>query len=126
MKLKLISRYIYMLSKRKHFNQNISDVFELLEIGDDIELSGSNSYKSLNYGYDYDLYEVVKPMGKTLEEAKNNTVKSFQNIFKEIKKNPNYYLMDFKCGLDKNGNKIRWSLEEGINGINKDLSLIHI
>lgn len=109
--------------KRKHYKEQIKDIFELISFNDDgYIIEGSNLYKSMDYPYDFDLYEVVKT-NKTIEEAKNDAMRLFKNMFREIKKMDNVYFMDFKCGLSKDGEKLRWTPDEIIDGIHKETKI---
>lgn len=100
-----------MLKKKSldEIDNNISDVIHHFSVQSKVKFLGSNSYKGLLYGTDFDI------VSKITEPAE-----ALANHFKKLFAKPSHiYLMDFKAGL-KDGEKLRWNktqLAKGINGI---------
>jgi hypothetical protein len=100
------------------FNNKISDVFNLLTITGNYKVIGSSSLKSILYNSDYDLDELIKSSkSKNIYEE---IYKTFQQKFKEAEKDPNIFLVDFKCGVDINNEPVRWDKNDMKKGY-KDL-----
>lgn len=99
-------------------NNNLTKSFNFLSIlSHHSILVGSSSYKNILYTNDYDLTENL-PQNEKL----NYVYKSFLKIFSVALKDPNYYIIDFKCGETNNKEPIRWnynSLKKGFQIINK-------
>ena len=108
-----------MIRKEKEdFNNNLLKVFNLLSISGKYNIVGSASLKSIYYNSDIDLNEIDDFKSyKTVYEK-------FKHIFKVCKENKNLFITDFKCGLDKNNEPIRWSYKDIMNGYIENKSFI--
>lgn len=106
--------------KPEYINQNINKVFHFLELqGYHNYLIGSNSIRNILYSNDYDLNTDVNvvdtiPILKFLH-------KEFLHMFEEAYKNPNYYIIDFKCGYIKD-EPLRWSFQDLKKGFKNNIS----
>jgi len=87
------------------YKPEIQNVFNKLTISGKYKVIGSNSLKSIKYGSDYDLEELDTEKGKDpLKKIYHIFVKKYENA----KLNPNIFITDFKCGLDNDGEPLRW------------------
>lgn len=96
------------------FPEQIQDIFHLLSISSNYFLIGSAQYKNFLYSSDYDLNETYK--SKDTKQVLNNLYENFKEKFIEAKKDPNIFITDFKCGIDKKGEPIRWSYDDIMKG----------
>jgi len=101
-----------MLKKQEsqYIDSNIHNVFHFLELkGSHNFLIGSHNVRNILYANDYDLnanigiHDTITVLVKVYDE--------FLQIFEEAYTNPNYYVLDFKCGVHNN-EPIRWSYED--------------
>lgn len=96
--------------KTSYYSNAIQEVFHKMTIQGKYKIIGSGAIQGILYGADVDL-------SGTVEEAKDSNVvredilKKFQDIFKRELKERNYYITDLKCGIDKEGNALRWNKE---------------
>ena len=98
----------YLKSRKKiQFNDNIKKIFNLLTVQGTYFLIGSSDLRSILYASDYDLMEFVK--GKMTVDK---VAQIFYDKFKMALKTPNVYITDFKCGLDSDGEPLRWTKED--------------
>ncbi|RZK25146.1 MAG: hypothetical protein EOO43_06270 [Flavobacterium sp.] len=94
----------------KYIDSNVSKVFHFLELrGHHNFLIGSNSIRNMLYANDYDLNSNIG-VDDTIPVLRD-LHKEFIHIFNVAYRNPNYYILDFKCGV-YNDEPIRWSYEE--------------
>jgi len=103
-----------MLKKKKltEIDNRTADVIHKFAVSSTIKFLGSNSYKGLLYGSDFDI------VSKITEPAE-----ALSNHFKKLFAKPTHiYLMDFKCGL-KDGEKLRWTKAQLAKGINQGILL---
>jgi hypothetical protein len=87
----------------------MENVFKLLSITGKYHIIGSGADKKMKYKSDYDLMEYInvkKPV--TLTDIYYN----FLDKFKYAESHPNIFITDFKCGIDKEGEPLRWSYED--------------
>ena len=91
------------------YSSEVKNVFNKLTISGKYRVIGSNSLKSIKYGSDYDLEELDKESGK-------HPLKKIYDIFKKKyedgKRNENIFITDFKCGLNSNGEPLRWNYNQ--------------
>jgi len=100
-----------MLKKNNEdFNNNLLNVFNLMTISGNYNIVGSASLKKIYYNSDIDLNEVddLKSYKKVYEK--------FKEIFKVCKENNNFFITDFKCGIDEKNEPIRWTYKDIMNG----------
>jgi len=103
------------------FNNKLVNIINFIGIEGKTNIIGSSILKPIRYNTDYDLStEINKPVygnnPKSELNIKHNLYMKFLKIFKESKKDKNIFITDFKCGIDKNGDAIRWKYEDMING----------
>jgi len=103
-----------MLKKKsiKELDNRIGDVIHKFSIQNKLKLIGSNSFKGMLFGSDYDIDSKLTEPAEVLAEH-------FKKLFS---KQVPFYLMDFKAGLYK-GEKLRWNKEQLAKGINKGIKL---
>jgi hypothetical protein len=97
-----------------YIDADIKNTFHILELkGQHNFLIGSNSIRNMLYANDYDLNSNIQISGSKTIVTK--VYEEFLYIFDTAYQNPDYYILDFKCGhID--GEPIRWSyhdLQEG-------------
>ena len=102
-----------LLEKREieDFNENVRKVFNYLTITGKYNVIGSASLKRIKYSADYDLNELMESK-KSKKKILNGILKMFREKFKEAKKDPNRFITDFKCGLDTDGEPLRWDYKD--------------
>jgi hypothetical protein len=103
------------------FNNKLVNIINFIGIEGKTNIIGSSILKPIRYNSDYDLStEITKPVygnnPKSELNIKHNLYMKFLKLFKESKKDKNIFITDFKCGVDKNGDAIRWKYEDMING----------
>jgi hypothetical protein len=97
------------------YNNLLIETFNKLSIAKKYKIIGSSSLKPTLYFNDYDLNEYFKSDTKNIL---NNITSHFKTLFKETYNNPNAWIIDFKCGVDPNydkiedGYKLRWSRQD--------------
>lgn len=91
------------------FNKKIVNIFNLLTISGKYKVIGSAGLKSIKYASDYDLDELYKNTNKKIEDK---IYQLFKDKFDEAEKNPNIFITDFKCGMDTNGEALRWDKKD--------------
>jgi len=93
----------------KDFNKKIVDIFNLLTISGKYSIIGSAGLKSIKYVSDYDLDELYKNTNKNIEDK---IYQWFKDKFETAEKDPNIFITDFKCGMDSNGEPLRWDKKD--------------
>jgi len=103
-----------MLKDRKlnEINENTEKVIHKFALTSKVKFLGSNSKKGILYGSDFDLLSPIKEPADALAHH-------FQQIFSK----PFKYLLEFKCGKTKKGDKLVWSQKQIQKGINKGITL---
>jgi hypothetical protein len=98
-----------LLEKRDpdEFNDKIQKVMNLLTISRDFVVIGSAGLKKTNYYSDIDLNELYERPTDN-ETILDNLLKDFQEKFKEAEKDPTIFITDLKCGMDSDGEPLRW------------------
>jgi hypothetical protein len=108
----------YLKNKKLvQFNDNVKKVFNLLTIQGHYFLIGSSNLRAILYASDYDLMEFVKGQKISVDKIAN----MFKKKFVEAKKDKDIYITDFKCGLDSNGEPLRWKKED----MSKGFKILH-
>ena len=89
-----------------YIDKDITNVFHFLELKEQHNfLIGSNNIRNILYSNDYDLNSNISSPTSIL-------YKEFLHIFDVAYKTPEYYILDFKCGVDPDGEPIRWSYDD--------------
>jgi hypothetical protein len=97
-----------------NYNNNLINTFNKISIGQKYKIIGSSSLKNNRYFNDYDLNNYFKGN----KDALTKITIHFKNLFKNSYKDPNTWIIDFKCGIDPNynknedGYKLRWSRQD--------------
>ena len=97
------------------FNDKVRKVFNYLTITGKYNVIGSANLKRIKYSADYDLNELMESK-KSKEKILNGILKMFQKKFRDAKKDPNRFITDFKCGLDTDGEPLRWDYKDMMKG----------
>ena len=90
------------------FSRTVKSVFNLMTISRKFNIIGSSALKNIRYSNDYDLNELYMKQMNT-QEALNTITKMFQAKFVEADKDPTLFITDFKCGIDRDGEPLRWN-----------------
>jgi hypothetical protein len=89
--------------------KKLKEVFNIISLTSKYKIIGSSNLKNIRYNSDFDLadfYDNSKPSGKKI-------VKYFQYIYKTLDSKRSYsYITDFKCGLNIDGEPLKWTKEE--------------
>lgn len=93
-----------------YINDNITIAFKNISVDKHYKLIGSKNIRNLLYSNDYDINETLPYSKSKLLDTK------FLYIFKFCLKDPNYYILDFKCGVDIDNNSIHWATDEVFKG----------
>ena len=109
----------------KDFNIKLLKEFSFLSIEGKYSVIGSSNLKNIHYNSDFDLETHFEVKDKNPETIYNKIYKHFKELFIKAKKDPNTFITDFKCGLDKDGEPLRWTYADIIKGINKGVSFIN-
>lgn len=100
--------YFQERDKNSYINK-LKDVFNTISLTRKYKVIGSSNLKNIIYNSDFDLadfYNNSKPSTQKI-------VKYFQFIYRTLDKPSSYsYITDFKCGVDYNGNPLKWTKEE--------------
>lgn len=98
----------------KNFPSELQDVFHFLSISTDYSLIGSSSYRNINYNNDFDLNEIYTT--KDTKDILTKIYKMFKEKYIMALQDPDYYLVDFKCGEDERKQPIRWTYDDIMKG----------
>jgi len=102
----------------KDFSDKIQKVFNLLTISRKVRVVGSAGLKATRYINDYDLNELYeKNFNK--DEALDEIYKMFKSKFERAEKDPAVFITDFKCGMDCDGEPLRWDKHDIKKGTKK-------
>jgi hypothetical protein len=94
----------------KDYLKEVKQVFNKLTITGNYRVIGSASFKKIQYNSDFDLEELIKNQkGKTILEKIYHI---FKKKFEDAKKDKNYFITDFKRGLNTDGEPLRWSYSD--------------
>lgn len=97
------------------FNDKVRKVFNYLTITGKYNVIGSANLKRIKYSADFDLNELMESK-KSKEKILNGIYKLFKQKFKDAKQDPNRFITDFKCGLDTDGEPLRWDYKDMMKG----------
>lgn len=99
-----------MQTKSKNdFNDKLQNVFNLMSIKGKYNIVGSASLKGILYNSDYDLNEMDHIKGPG---AADKVYEIFKHKFQLAKSNSNMYITDFKCGVDSDGEPLKWTYDD--------------
>jgi hypothetical protein len=93
------------------FSDKIQKVFNLLTISRKFRVVGSAALKNIRYVNDYDLNELYSRNFDT-KEALDLIYKMFVEKFQVCEKDPNCFITDLKCGVDSDGEALRWDKKD--------------
>lgn len=104
---------IDMFAKKdiNEFSDKIHRVFNLLTITRKVKVVGSASLKNIRYVSDYDLNETFQRNFDS-DQALDFIYKLFKDKFERSEKDPKCFITDFKCGMDTNGEPLRWDKDD--------------
>jgi len=94
------------------FNNNLKQIFNFLSLSGKYNVIGSANLKSINYNSDYDLDEFYSGHSTNIYDK---IYYLFREKFIQFKKNPNTFVIDFKCG-ELDNEPIRWNYYDITNG----------
>jgi hypothetical protein len=106
--------------KKTKYPKEIEDVFNILTINGKYQIIGSGSLEKIEYNSDYDLQEFIND--KSSENVLDKIYNYFKKKFIYCKKNPNYFITDFKCGIGEDGEALRWEYKDIIKGIKNNIT----
>jgi hypothetical protein len=101
-----------IFSKVYKYNDKLKDIFNLLSIEGEYTVIGSATLKKIKYRNDYDLAGVYQVKTNDPEKIKKRLYKTFLRKFDEAYKTDNIWITDFKCGMDYDGEPLRWSYDD--------------
>ena len=105
---------IFEKKTKKDYNKDVLKVFDKLTIMGKYTVIGSANLKKIEYNSDYDLQELIKEKkGKTILDK---IYYLFKDKFISCKKDNNYFITDFKCGLNTDGEPLRWDYNDMMKG----------
>jgi hypothetical protein len=105
---------IFEKKTKTDYNKDVLKVFDKLTINGKYTVIGSGNLKKIEYNSDYDLQELIKEKkGKTILDKIYHL---FKDKFKSCKKDENYFITDFKCGLNTDGEPLRWDYNDMMKG----------
>jgi hypothetical protein len=96
------------------FKNSIRNIFNLMTVEGKYRVIGSSNLKNILYNSDYDLEE--QDDYKNVESGTEFLKWKFKDIFNKAEKDSNIFITDFKCGLDSNGEPLRWNKTDIDNG----------
>lgn len=98
----------------EYLDSELTKVFHFLELSSSHSfLIGSGNIRNIKYAVDYDLNENLKVTDSVT--ILNQLYKEFLSIFEKAYQDKNYYIVDFKCGYEKE-EPIRWNFQDIKNG----------
>jgi len=100
--------------QKNDFNNNLTKVFNLMSLNGKYNMVGSASLKSIYYSSDIDLNELDNL--DNLDNTGTGIYEKFKHIFEVCKSDKKYFITDFKCGLDKHNESLRWSYDDMMKG----------
>jgi hypothetical protein len=94
------------------FNNKLVKLINFISIEGKTTIIGSSILKPIRYNSDYDLSTDIKGEAN----LKNKIYLRFKKIFRLSKKDKNIFITDFKCGIDNNGEALRWKYNDIMKG----------
>jgi len=102
------------------YNNQVLDKIDFMSISHKQRIIGSASIRNILYSSDYDVNEEVFDPKQTSSQSLEYIYEMFLDKFKYASKRENRtYIMDFKCGIDDNGEPLRWDYEDMKKGYKK-------
>lgn len=92
----------------RDFSDKIQKVFNLITISRQIRVVGSASLKNIRHVSDYDLSETFLRNFDS-DQALDLIYNMFKDKFERCEKDPTSFIIDLKCGMDTDGNPLRWN-----------------
>jgi hypothetical protein len=92
--------------ERHEYEKGLRQIFNLLTIRGDYQVIGSGAIEEIKYGSDYDLQEFVKEAD--YKKSTKHLLDMFRKKYEDAEQDPDVFILDFKCGVDDEGNPIRW------------------
>lgn len=93
----------------KSYVQKLTDVFNIISLTRKYKVIGSSNLKNLRYNSDFDLADFYNNSKPTVKKI----VRYFQFIYKTLDSKSSYsYITDFKCGLNTDGEALKWTKQE--------------
>jgi hypothetical protein len=87
----------------------LRNVFNLISLTRKYKVIGSSNLKNIRYNSDFDLADFYNSSKPTIKKI----VKYFQFIYRILDSKSSYsYITDFKCGLNLDGEALKWTKEE--------------
>ena len=111
--------------KLDYINDDIKDVFHFMQLkGHHNFLIGSKNIRNMLFSNDYDLNSNIKIVDGIHGKQKTlitltRVYDEFKSMFEKAHQDPQYYILDFKCGYfdNKEGEEpIRWSYDDMMKG----------
>ena len=84
----------FKIKENDQLNNQTESVINKFSIQGKYKLIGSNSLRSIQYGSDYDVEDIVKGVSPA------SIAKIIQKAYQKAEKDPNVWIIDFKCGQD--------------------------
>jgi len=107
--------------KERDIKSNLNrlrEVFNLISLTRQYKIIGSSNLKNIRYNSDFDLADFYNNKKPNV----NKIVKYFQHIYKTLDVKKYFsYITDFKCGLNSDGEPLKWTKSEVLK--NKKLLL---
>ena len=98
----------------KEFNDKAVEAFNHMSLTSKFKVVGSAAIKKSIYYADFDLFETVR------NKSARAIYRHFRALFKLFRKSPTTIITDFKCGVDANGDPLRWDYASMMRGENQD------
>jgi hypothetical protein len=100
----------YFLERNIKSNlDKLRNVFNLISLTRKYKVIGSSNLKNIRYNSDFDLADFYSSSKPTIKKI----VKYFQFIYRTLDSKISYsYITDFKCGLNLDGESLKWTKEE--------------
>ena len=97
----------------KEFNDKAVEAFNHMSLTSKFKVVGSAAIKKSIYFADFDLFETVR------NKSERAIYRHFRALFKLFRKSPTTLITDFKCGVDANGDPLRWDYASMMRGENQ-------
>ena len=101
----------------KKYHKNINKIGKMMAVVESKNrIVGSASIKSNIYYSDYDFFEKVN------EVSEKDIYQHFRDMFIQVSNRENMIVSDLKCGVNSNGEAIRWNQQQILRNDNNGLS----
>lgn len=115
--LRSIIYFSDMLMNGKKYHKNINKIGKMMAVVESKNrIVGSASIKSNIYYSDYDFFEKVN------EVSEKDIYQHFRDMFIQVSNRENMIVSDLKCGVNSNGEPIRWNQQQILRNDNNGLS----